>query len=185
MTKQLSHLHIETGPGGWLKAFWHRKGGAENVIYARLRPPKTKRHAWAIIGLHASKDSKPPWLSPDLVADVPDRFIVLAVEASDVFRSALLEAIDHPQPDDLDAAFNSIYRERPRTPLVHPGRARLDADFFRDVAAAYREAVAAGLPPLKTMAADSGIPQGTIARWVARARADGHLPEAERGKVTV
>ena len=48
----------------------------------------------------------------------------------------------------------------------------------------YRAAVAGGLPPLKTMAVESGIPQGTIARWVAEAREKGQLPEATPGKVS-
>jgi hypothetical protein len=184
MTKRLTHLHIETGPEGWLKAFWRREGGQENVAFVQFRPPKTKRQGWAIVGIKASKHSEPNWLSTALVDDVPRHRIEQAVAASEVFRSGLLAKIDEKAPGDLDTAFRRIYREAPRITLERPPRNKRDADFYRRVALAYRQAVAAGLPPLKTMAADSGIPEGTIARWVAEARERQHLPAGEKGKVT-
>jgi hypothetical protein len=185
MTQQLTHLHIETGRGGWLKAFWRREAGADNVIFVRLRPPRTKRQAWEIIGLQESKHSQPPWLSSELLNDVPRHRIELAVEASDVFRSGLLEGIDDEQPKDLDAAFRRIYRDAPRAKLARPARIQRGDDFLRKVAVAYWQAVAAGLPPLKTMADDSGIPRGTIARWIADARERDYLPPAKPGKVSI
>jgi hypothetical protein len=186
MSKRLTQLHIETGPGGWLKAFWRREDGPENVIYVRLRPPRTKRHTWSIMGLEASKHSRPPRLSTDLLTDVPHLRIELAVAASDVFKSGLTKLIDQKvDARDLDAVFRAAYRDTPRTKLERPPRGQRDDDFLRKVALAYRQAVAAGLPPLKTMAEDSGIPQGTIARWTAEAREGKFLPPAESGKVSV
>jgi hypothetical protein len=67
---------------------------------------------------------------------------------------------------------------------VRPARNQFSEEFLREVAFAYRQAVAAGRPPLKTMADDADIPVGTIARWVARARDKRFLPPAEPGKVS-
>ena len=184
MTRQLSHLHIETGPGGWLKAFWRRDAGPDNVIYVQFRAPKTKRQAWAIVGLKTSKDSQPPWLSASLLADVPLHRIDRAVMLSDVFRAGLLEQLDAEVPADLDSAFRRAYKETPRTPLERPPRNQLDDEFYGKVALAYRKAVAGGHPPLDTLAADSGIPRGTISRWVATARERGFLPKTTKGKVS-
>ncbi len=184
MTRQIT-LHIETGPGGWLKAFWRRPDDDfENVVYCRFEPPKNKRQAWGLVGLHASKDSEPWWLSSALLEDVPRHRIELAVQASSVFREGLLAGIDAEQPKDLDAAFRRTYKARPRPKLERPPRNELDDDFYRKVAHVYRWAVAAGQPPLETIAADSSIPRGTVARWVATARERGFLPRAERGKVS-
>jgi hypothetical protein len=186
MTRSLTHLHIETGPGGWLKAFWRRGADEpENVIYCRFRAPKTKRQGWALIGLQASQHSRPTrWLSSELLDDVPRHRIELAVVASDVFRDGLLEAIDDDVPSDLDAAFARAYHTAPRPKLERPRRSELDDAFYRRVALAYRRAVAAGLPPSKTLAEDAETPPGTVNRWIAEARKRGHLPKTERGKVS-
>jgi hypothetical protein len=186
MPGHLTHLHIETGPAGWLKAFWRRDNGPDNAIFVRFRAPESKRKGWAPIGLQASKDSYPRWLSSDLVRDVPLHRIDSAVALSTGFRRDLLERIDEDQPSDLDKAFKRAYSEAPRTltRLERPKRSELSDEFFRKVATAYRWAVAAGLPPGKTIAHDSGIPQGTVARWIAEARAKGFLPAAEPGKVS-
>ena len=180
--KRLTHLHIETGPAGWLKAFWRREDEPENVVFVQFRVPSSKRQGWAIVGLRTSKNSRPKWLSADLLSDIPLSRIESAIIASSVFRSGLEDRINDEQPADLDAAFKGMYREVPRTTLERPGK--LDDAFLRQVALAYRQAVAAGRPPLKTMADDSGIPQGTIARWVARAREGHFLPDATPGKVS-
>ena len=68
--------------------------------------------------------------------------------------------------------------------LKRPKGRRLPADFYEHVARAYREAVAAGLNPRKTLATDSDTPADTVARWVAEARRRGHLPPAQPGKVS-
>jgi hypothetical protein len=179
-------LHIETGPGAWLKAFWRRNAeDTDNVIFCRFRPPKTKGQAWALVGLHASKDSNPPWLSSDLLEDVPRHRIELAIQASEVFQDGLLKDKDVVvDPNDLDREFQRRYREAAPMRLERPARNELDDDFFRKVAMTYRWAVAAGRAPLDAMAADSDIPRGTVARWVATARERGFLPPAQPGKVS-
>ena len=85
---------------------------------------------------------------------------------------------------ELDRAFKHEYEKTPRVKLERPARNQFSPEFLQDVAAAYRQAVAAGLPPLRTMAEDSGVPQGTIARWVAKAREEKFLPPASKGKVS-
>jgi hypothetical protein len=120
-----------------------------------------------------------------LLDDVPRHRIQLALVASVNVRGAVLERIDDESPADLDSAFRRVYREVPPIKLERPPRNRIDESFLREVALAYRLAVAAGRSPLKAIAEDSGIPVGTVARWVARARSPEFkiLPPAETGKV--
>jgi hypothetical protein len=183
MTRTLTHLQIETGPGGWAKVFWRRSGESELSAFVRFRPPRRKGEPWTLIGLQAPKDSR---LHTFLLNDVPRHLIEQAINASAVFQEGLRADFDKPATNDLDGAFRGKYREAPRLKLERPGRRNFDDAFLRDVATAYRQAIAAGLPPLRTMADDSGIPQGTIARWVGKAREPerGFLPPAEPGKVS-
>ena len=183
MRRELTHLHIETGPAGWLKAFW-RRGGVENVIYARLRPPRAKRDTWTIVGLEVSKGTEPPRLTAELLDDIPVHRIERAVATSTVFKDGLRDHIGDEPPANLDSAFPKHYEVMERTKLARPSRAELNDDFFRKVAHAYRQAVAQGLPPGETMATDSGIPRGTINRWIAEARKRKFLPSGGQGKVT-
>jgi hypothetical protein len=182
MTRTLTHLHIETGPGGWLRALWRRQGEPERSVFVRFRPPRKKGEPWTLIGLQAPRGVA---LHTSLLDDTPRHQIEQAVNASAVFQEGLRADLDDSAPNDLDRAFRGKYREAPRRRLERPGRRQFDEGFLRDVATAYRQAVAAGLPPLKTMAEDSGVPQGTISRWVAKTRDKGFLPQTGAGKVTV
>jgi hypothetical protein len=67
--------------------------------------------------------------------------------------------------------------------LKRPAKRRLPEGFYAQVARAYLDAVAAGMNPRKTLAADSGVPADTVARWILKARKDGHLPPTTQGKV--
>jgi hypothetical protein len=102
----------------------------------------------------------------------------------DRIRLGVDEEADADQPQDLDAAVSRAYRKAPRPELERPPRSQLDDDFYRRVALAYRRAIAAGLPPSKTLAEVSETPPGTVNRWIAEARKRGHLPTAERGRVS-
>ena len=185
MAGQVTHLHIQTGPGGWLKAFWRRDSGADNVIYAQYRVPKTKREGWALVALAPSKDSYPRWLSDALLRDVPTGRIDRAVTASTVFQDGLRADVDQRvDPRELDSVFRKSYEEGEPIVLERPKRRALTDDFYRQVALAYRRAVARGRNPGKSLADDSGVPHGTVARWIAESRRRGHLPPAEKGKVT-
>jgi hypothetical protein len=71
-----------------------------------------------------------------------------------------------------------------RYKLKRPAGRRLDDAFYANVARAYREAVGRGLEPRKTIVADTGAADATVARWVGDARKRGYLPPAEPGKVS-
>ncbi len=75
-------------------------------------------------------------------------------------------------------------KAQPRQKLKRPASRRLDEQFYGEVAVAYIDAVVYGLSPAKTLAEDSDTPQGTVNRWIAKARELGHLPPAEPGKVS-
>ena len=94
-----------------------------------------------------------------------------------------------PAPRDLAEYFAtkaqiSGGRVEPRFRLERPARLRLDDDFYVAVARAYADAVAEGENPRKTLAADSGTPADTVARWIAEARRRGHLSAGEPGKAS-
>jgi hypothetical protein len=178
-------IHIETGPAGWLKARWRRpEAPFEQVIFVRFRAPVGERGGWLIDRLAPSRESRGRLAG--VVADAPLYRIEEAVNASEVFREGLLAELNDPEPDDLDKAHLSAYRRMPQPMLKRPPRNKLDDAFYREVATAYRKAVAAGLPPGETMAKNSGIPRGTINRWIAEARdpSRGYLPPAEPGMVS-
>lgn len=73
-----------------------------------------------------------------------------------------------------------------RFKLKRPAGKRLGDDFYKDVARAYRDAVWRGLNPRKTIAADTGAADATVAAWIMEARKPerGYLPPAEPGKVS-
>jgi hypothetical protein len=185
MTNQVTHLHIETLGAGWLKATWRRGADApENTVFCRFRLPRNKREDWLLIGLQASKHSRPPWLSSALLDDVPRYRVELAVHASKVFQDGLRDPLEVELTTDLDELSKRVYRQAPLPKLERRPRNRLDDEFYRQVAASYRQAVAAGLPPSKTLAEIADTPPGTVNRWIAEARKRGFLPRAERGKVS-
>lgn len=62
-----------------------------------------------------------------------------------------------------------------------PSGGRLDEDFMRDLARAYRAAIARGESPNKAIARDSGYERRTVESWVYRARRRGFLPPARKG----
>ena len=78
------------------------------------------------------------------------------------------------------------HREATRRPRLKRPKSRreLDDSFYERVGVAYTAAVAHGLPPAKTLAAESDTPPGTVNRWIAEARRRGHLPPAQPGKVS-
>jgi hypothetical protein len=70
---------------------------------------------------------------------------------------------------------------------VPPARKRLQVgSIFAEVAHSYQNAVALGLNPRKAVAEDTGAADATVAGWIMEARNPerGHLPPAERGKIS-
>lgn len=72
----------------------------------------------------------------------------------------------------------------PRYRLRRPKGRKIHATFYRNVATAYRDAVRRGLQPRKTIVADTGASDATVARWIGEARKREYLPPAEPGKVS-
>lgn len=119
--------------------------------------------------------------------------------ANTTLRSAILEAIDRPMPDDVDLLATGIRayepgrdlwrefidRRRARSLRIpgaeepgHPGRKRPDA-FYRHVAElwGYVERTDGSAEDL---AAANDVPASTIYRWVKEARRRGFLPAAKQ-----
>ena len=73
-----------------------------------------------------------------------------------------------------------------RLRLERPEGRRLDANFYKRVALAYKGALAEGLNPRQTLASESGAAPDTVARWIAKARDDkyGYLPKTTAGKAS-
>jgi hypothetical protein len=71
----------------------------------------------------------------------------------------------------------------PREPLGPPANGLTD-DFLRSVAAGYQEHTARTHKPNIALAEESGVPVGTVRRWVVEARRRGFLPPGERGRAT-
>jgi hypothetical protein len=184
--EQLTHLDFEFGPGGWVKTNWRRGGGPEQSVWIRWAPPKRKR---------GGKPSERRWSMEEVrIADplgkdvrfreIPLPRIYIAFNALEM-ADELYESLDDEVPADLERAMREKWQTQPRIKLERPAQRKLDDEFFRMVAQAYRGAVIRGLPPVKTIAEDAGVPHSTVARWIAQTRARKFLPPPQQGKVTV
>jgi hypothetical protein len=176
MERELTHLHLEAGPAGWVKALWRRGARSrEHTCYVRFQ---RKAGWWRPVELHATASTQ------EDLRDIPLRKIELAVNAADVVTETLEKWLNRKSPVDLAGAFRAALKRVPRTPLRRPAGRKLDEDFYREVAFAYRDDVRRGLNPGKTIAADTGKPTSTVNRWIGEARRRGFLPAAEPGKVS-
>lgn len=109
--------------------------------------------------------------------------------------------VDEPTPDKLrrfplrriENALDALRDEHARAAASAGGRRyrlrrppgrRLDDAFYERVARVYRDAVARGLDPRKTMRNDTQAADATVATWVMEARRRGFLPPAQPGKVS-
>jgi hypothetical protein len=177
--RTLTHIDLLAGPGGWVQASWRRSDGSEGRVFVRFQPPRTRKARWQITDLQV------PAPTTALLRDVPLARIEAATFASPPVLETLREWLDKKPATNLAEEFKGPYRETPRQyRLKRPPSRRLDDDFYRTVSWAYREAVARGMNPGKTLAEDSGTPQGTVNRWIAGARDRGYLPPGEPGKVS-
>jgi hypothetical protein len=173
MTKERSITKLELLPtssgsrGGWVTARWERADGSRGSVAAWFRLKTAER--WYIARLLVDV----PTIA--LLRDVPLARIEQAVNADPEIREWIEAGTDE---ETLHAARRAASK-RPR--LVRP-TGRLDDDFYRHVAAAYRGAVAHGLQPAKTLADESDSPQGSVNRWIGEARRRGYLPATSAGK---
>jgi hypothetical protein len=176
MERALTHLHLEAGPAGWVKALWRRGARSrEHTCYVRFQK---KGGWWRSVELHATAATQ------DHLRDIPLHKIELAVNANSVVTETLERWLNRKSPVDFDGAFGAALKRVPRTSLKPPTSRKLDDDFYREVAFAYRDAVRRGLNPGKTIAADTKKPASTVNRWIGETRQRGYLPPAEPGKVS-
>jgi hypothetical protein len=177
MEKRLTGLHLEGGPGRWVEAFWRREGGKERSAFLRWEYD-ANADWWKPVELRVNNPTRRG------LAEIPLFVIEQAVNAAEVILDMLANPGDEA-PTNLRAAFAERRNAaRKRRPLRRPSTRALSDDFYRDVAAAYRDAIVRGLPPGKTIAEDTGAPTGTVNRWIAKAREKEYLPPSEPGKVS-
>jgi hypothetical protein len=156
---------------GWVAASWYRADGSDGEVFVQFRLATAERWYIARLLLDVPTTAK--------LRDVPLARIEAAVNADPKLR----KWIEAAAPEEIMKKARHAAAQRPR--LERPARHHLDDAFYERVAAAYRAAVANGLLPAKTLAADSDTPQGTVNRWIAESRRRGYLAPAEAGKVTV
>ena len=171
-------LTIEPRFGGWTKVGWHP--GQDDEVVAYVRFEAADDHAVAMLRTLRIVELRAfdPWLRR--LRDLPLSRIENAVHANHAVRFDLLQHIDEhvADPVQMFAMEESIKRGMsPRHQLERPATRRLGDDFYASVARAYADAVAWGMNPRKTLAADSGTPADTVARWIRSAREEGLLVE--------
>lgn len=159
-----------SGIPGWVAARWERSDGSRGTVFAQLRLKTAER--WYIARLLIDVPTG------ELLRDVPLARIEAAANADPKIRAWAEESAP---PETIELAHRAAAR-RPR--LARPKSRRLNESFYERVGVAYTAAVASGLPPSKTLAADSESPAGTVNRWIAEARKRGYLPPAQPGKVS-
>lgn len=111
---------------------------------------------------------------------------VAALDAAPGATSTTDEAADrnHAAPPRQDTEGSSEPDGAPvsRWPTEVPSP--ITDEFIADIVEQYREALAAGEPPVKTIMERYDRSRSSVSAWVKRARTAGHLPEAEPGKAT-
>ncbi len=172
---------LHYGYGGWVR---YEEDGVPGAVYARLNDQgdvvelHIDRGGSAITGsdlrrlrldkLRSLASARPDlavamgWGRPDAAQYVPDPVTVL---------DRAFPAPRVPTPD-------TAARLSPDAPS-----GGLTDDFLRQVAAAYRAAVARDERPNKALAEQSGYPQRSVERWVYLARKRGHLAPTRPGSI--
>jgi hypothetical protein len=164
-----------SGKRGWVQARWERADGSGGDVTVQPRLKTAER--WYIARLLVSVPTS------ELLRDVPLARIESAVNADVNADPQMRQWVESGTDEET---LELARREASRRPkLKRPGRRRLDDKHYQRVAAAYKGAVAHGLHPSKTLAAESDTPPGTVNRWIAEARKRGYLPPGATGRVTV
>jgi hypothetical protein len=171
-------LEIVANFGGWTKVTWRGGKGGTVVAYVRFRVDE--QLLMRVCELRITEQ----WVH--LHRELPLGRIENAVNANADLRSELHQHIDDDPGPDLALAFamKAAVKRGMRYRLERPTSRRLGAEFFSHVARAYTDAVAFGLNPRKTLAADSDTPADTVARWIRETRRRGLLPPASPGRVS-
>jgi hypothetical protein len=175
MTKGDPPIAFLVGKGGWTQVGWE---GRTDLVRFALNPDKK---TWRIDDVQLHEPTGETFRS------FPFARIESAANAHSIVALGL--AIGHTQKPPRDIA--SMFRGQKPVPLnrlrlKRPQGRRLDASFYKQVALAYKGALAEGLKPRQTLARDSGAAPDTVARWIATARSDeyGYLPKTTPGKAS-
>ncbi len=198
-------MRISYGNGGWVSV---EDVGVPGPLYVRLAPDESKRwrvHEMYIEGgapltsemlrrlpLHlietlAQEDSERLAVSAQIAG--PDLGLLASHYATTWGSQAKHWVADSWRAQIKDSDVERPSRPRPRRraaararePLTAP--IRLDDDFLRRVADAYRDVAADGRWPAVVLADEAGVSRSTVRRWVLEARKRGHLPPGKQGKV--
>jgi len=170
-------LTIFPGPGGWADIDW--RPDTETYVRFKLNSDhKTVR----IVDLRMPKPTS------ESLRSLPLARIETAANASAIVMLAFAGQHLEGPPVDLP----DFFRKRRKTiakaategrfVLQRPEGRLLSDGFYIRVAQAYRDALARGLNPRPTMAADTHAATDTVARWIGEARRRGHLPPTTPGK---
>ena len=138
------------GREGWVHTRWNRRDGSSGQTNVYLCLAAAERCAIYSIEL--------PSPTTALLRDIPLARIEAAANADPIIREWAGLAIG---PEWAKAATAQAAKRRK---LRVPKKPQLDDAHYQLVAEAYRGAVANGLPPAKTLADESGRPQGTVNR---------------------
>jgi hypothetical protein len=175
-----AELTLAAGPGGWVEAHL-LEAGPTSPCWVRLMRDGDLWHEWARFELLTGTAARSP---------IPVHRIVIAVNASEGLKDRLAERLEEDVPElgtaDFLKAFDGFLTPEPRFVLKRPAERRLDDDFYRTVARAYREAAARGMNPRTTIAEDACVSAEVAGRWIYEARkpSRGFLPATAPGKVS-
>ncbi len=167
---ELRQVYVLDKPG-WVEAHWHRADESEGSACVSFS--LSHRGArWEISSLFV--------ITPTTAAlrDIPLARIETAANADPRIQEWLEQSTDEKWVKLVQRWVGGRQKlKRPKGRLT---------DFFYEhhVAESYRQAARVGLNPSKTLADDSGVPQGTVNRWIAEARKRGYLAPGSVGKVT-
>jgi hypothetical protein len=157
------------GRKGWVDARWTRRDNSRGSATLRMSLKTSER--WYVAELHLVAPTAAT------LRDLPLARIEAAVNANDAILDWVKQGVGEETMERARVA-------RSRRPKLTAPNGRPDDAYFEYLAECYRAAVAAGLPPAKTLAEESGTPPGTLARWIRKARDAGYLGDAEPGRVT-
>lgn len=176
MGDRLTRMKRAYGEAGWVRI--EDPSHFDGTVYLRVSGDGRVREMF----LDSDRD-----ITPAQIRQLPlSRYRAVALERPDIL-AGMLGAPDPGVASTVaslfaDARHGQPPRRRQRKRLAAPA-GRLDDDFLRSVADAYRAAVAEGLKPNKTLADDIGhTTTRTVERWVYLARKAGHLPPTRQGE---
>lgn len=173
MTKQraltqltLAKVNFFGGAEGYVEVEWGRADGSRGKAVFSFTPYRAER--WRVRDIYMRDPTA------EKLRDVP----VARIEAAVSAHTDIHEWLDEANPPAIKPGRRERAAKRRR--LQRPAGRKLSPEFFKQVADAYQDAVANGLPPTRTLAQDSDTPPGTVNRWIATARHKyKHLPDPE------